>query len=114
MVAKWRVLCGLSSETNGKKVVFIRPSANTLFDGMDTGALPFWLPKSLAAFAPAPVLSGNGVCLSDRDGKLSREEVVKVLGAKDGAVLWNLAGKLDPVLILEGVLIVPPLHFRSR
>ena len=37
-----------------------------------------------------------------------------MLGAKDGAVLWNLAGKLDPVLILErSVLIFWLLRFRS-
>ena len=28
-----------------------------------------------------------------------------MLGAKDGAVLWNLAGKLDPVLILSGACL---------
>ena len=38
-----------------------------------------------------------------------------MLGAKDGDVLWNLAGKPEPVLILErSMLILPSLRFRSR
>ena len=47
-VAKSGESCGLSTEPNGKKIVYIRPSANTLFDGMDTGALPLLAPQVLS------------------------------------------------------------------
>ena len=45
--------CGVCwcSESNGHKLLYIRPSANTLFDGMDGGALPL-LPCALGTRMP--------------------------------------------------------------
>ena len=91
---KWRVLCAASRQKRtGRRLCSSDRLQTRSLTGWTPVRCPSGSPSPLAAFASAPVLTGNGVC-SDRDGKLSREEVVKVLGAKDGAVLWNLAGKL--------------------